>query len=140
MVVPNTACTVATDRVFAEDHTWIKTVATNIVVLGLTPTMMEILDHPKDLALPNGDEVMAKGDVYGSIVGYKMSADLVMPVSGKVIQVDKVLASFSGQDVIAPIMNDPYGGGWLIVVQLTKPDELKALLTPQQYLDLLKKK
>jgi glycine cleavage system H lipoate-binding protein len=45
-------------------------------------------------------------------------------------------ASLEGIHVM---VDDPYGGGWLVVMLLSKPDELKGLLTPQQYITLSSK-
>ncbi len=41
---------------------------------------------------------------------------------------------------ISPVVYDSYNSGWMLVVQLNKPDELKALMTAQSYRDLVTKK
>jgi len=76
-----------------------------------------------------------------SIEGYKISADLKSPVSGTVLQINDFLLTLMNQGtVLEPVINDPYNGGWMLVVELSKPDELKTLMNAQSYRDLVTKK
>ncbi len=136
--VPGTACVVATDRVYSTDHIWVKTIATGIVAIGITTTLDEILYEPFKISLPKVGDKIARFDTIGVIEGYKMTADLLTPVSGTVLQVNDFLNSLVRQGtVLEPVINDPYNGGWMIVVQLAKPSELASLLTAQAYRDLV---
>ncbi len=129
IAVPGTSCSVATDRNYSKEHMWVKTLTDKTVVVGITATMVEILGEPYNISLlPSGTEIYSNG-AFGSMEGYKMNADLITPVSGKIIQ--------TNSSVTARVTEDPYNGGWIIVVQLSKPEELKSLLTPQKYRDLV---
>jgi len=139
--VPGTECTVATDRLYSRDHLWVKTVATNIVVIGITTTLEEILGEPYKISDPEVGSVLVQGDVFVTVEGFKISADLSSPVSGTIVQFNDYLKTWMTQgQIIEPLVNDEYRNGWLIVIQLNKPDELKTLLTAQQYRDLVSKK
>ena len=140
LTVTGTACVVATDRVYSADHIWVKTIATstNIAVIGITTTLDEILYEPFKISLPKVGDKIAQGDAFGTIEGYKMTSDLLTPVSGTVIQINDFLNSLVIQGtVLEPVINDPYNSGWMIVVQLAKPNELAPLLTAQAYRDLV---
>ena len=70
-----------------------------------------------------------------------MATDLVTPVSGMIVEIDDYLvAQSSDLGVIEQVNDDPYRSGWMVVLQLSKPAELGALLTSQQYINLLAKK
>ena len=103
--------------------------------------MEKILFEPFKISLPkNGSNLVLSND-FGTIEGYKMVADLISPVSGTVIQINDFLLTLMNQGtVLEPVINDPYNGGWMLVVQLSKPDELKSLMTAQNYRDLVAKK
>ena len=110
--------------------------------MGITTTFVALLYEPYQLSLPEIGTTLAKYDLFGQIEGYKTAADLLIPVTGKVIQRNDnlVLQGNQGQGgYIASINGDPYGGGWMIVVQLNKPEELDELLTPLKYLERLGK-
>ncbi len=69
-----------------------------------------------------------------------MTSDLISPVSGTVVQINKYLTDPVGRGAfIMPLNDDPYNAGWMMVVQLSKPDEVKSLLTYQAYADLVSK-
>ena len=136
--VPGTSCIVATDRLYSADHIWVKTISTNIVVMGITSSMVEILSEPYKLSLSQTGTTLASNDVFGTIEGYKLIADLISPVSGTIIEANSYLTMPVGEGAfITPINDAPYNSGWLIVVQLNNPNELTSLLTPQGYVNLL---
>lgn len=109
--------------------------------MGITTTLDEILFEPFKILLPKVGDKLIPGEAFGTIEGYKMISDLLSPVSGTVLQINDFLISLMIQGtVLEPVINDPYNGGWMIVVQLAKPAELVSLLTAQAYRDLVGKK
>lgn len=116
------------DRLFSENHLWIKKDKKKIVKIGITDYFylknLEIID----IDLPEEEEVFEKDEIFGSIETVEEVFDLVMPVSGKVIAVnEKVLED-------TDILNDdPYDEGWLLKVQMSNPSELEELLPPEDY-------
>ena len=142
ITVTGTTCTVATDRLYSADNIWAKSLSANIVVMGITTTMVEILYEPYNLSLSQVGTTLASGDAFGIIAGYKMTADLISPVSGTLVEINNFLIGLGkqGSALISPINDDPYDAGWMVVVQLSKPDELKSLMSAQSYRDLVAKK
>lgn len=111
------------------------------MVIGVSTTMVDILANPYHLTLPKVGATLVIDDVFGAMEGTKMSADLISPLSGTVLQVNEVLNSLVKQgSPLTPLIQDPYNSGWMMVVQLNKPAELDNLVTPQRYIELVLKK
>ena len=137
ITVTGTQCTVATDRLYSKEHLWVKALSSTTVVMGITHTMVKILDNPYRLSLSQVGTMLANGDAFGTIEGWKMTADLLTPVSGTLIGRNILAIGFVGEDGVISALQDHYRGAWMIVVQLSKPAELNSLLTAQQYAALV---
>lgn len=133
ITVAGTSCTVAMDRVYSEDNIWVKSISNSRVVMGITETMKHIVNNPYKLDLYKVGTVLHKGDMFGIVEGYKLTADLITPVSGTVMEINKLATGFVGEDGSIAVLQDPYVRGWMTVVELSNPTELKGLLTPTQY-------
>jgi glycine cleavage system H protein len=105
--------------------------------MAITSSMVEILGEPYKILLLSAGIPLSLGDAFGTIEGYKMIADLLTPVSGVILETNSPLLIQRGGEMITPINDDPYNSGWLIVVQLNNPNDLKSLLTAQGYVNLL---
>ena len=141
ILIAGTTCSVATDRSYSTDHVWVKTLSANIVVLGITTTMVETISNPYNISLPAVGTTVVKDNLFGDAEGTKMNVDLISPVSGKVLQVNEIINSLVKQSaVLTPVIQDPYNSGWLFVAQLSHPVELNDLVSPQKYADLVTKK
>jgi len=139
--IAGTTCNVATDRKYSTDNIWVKSLSETVVVIGVSTTMVDILANPYHLTLPKVGATLVIDDVFGAMEGTKMSADLISPLSGTVLQVNEVLNSLVKQgSPLTPLIQDPYNSGWMMVVQLNKPAELDNLVTPQRYIELVLKK
>ncbi|MCK5616598.1 glycine cleavage system protein H [Candidatus Pacearchaeota archaeon] len=114
---------------------WIKLVAENIVAVGITEKMSELLDLIYTLYLPYEGDILKRDKNFIYIEAGKMSAELFSPVSGTVLQVNHdVYTNFE-----LMVNADPYVKGWLLTIQLSNPEELNELLTPEEYRDLNEK-
>ena len=141
ITIQDTTCTVATDRLYSAGHIWVKSLPNNFVVMGITFTLYHILYNPYNCSLSPIGTKLAAQDTFGSIEGYKMTTDLLSPVGGTVTDFNKlVVGNAGGQgqgDGMLAALADVYGGGWMVVFQLSDPPELSKLLTPQQYATLV---
>lgn len=81
-----------------------------------------------------GDEVK-QGDTCATVESVKAAADVYMPVSGKVVSINKVLP-----DKPETINSDPYGEAWIIKMEITNPSEINNLLDATAYQAALKDK
>jgi len=118
---------------YSTEHMWLKVEADNKGVIGITHYYQEQLRNIVFIELPKAGAVICKDGVFGIIESSKATSDLYSPVSGTVVEVNSLLASKPGL-----INTDPYSRGWIFAVDLGNPDELDALLTADEYIDIIK--
>jgi glycine cleavage system H protein len=123
---------VPNDLLYTEDHEWIRQEG-NLATVGITQFAVDQLGDVTQVDLPREGEVLKKHDVLGSVESVKAVSDVYAPVSGKVVKVNSPL-----QDSPEYLNEEPYDGGWMIQIELTKPDELKDLMNGAAYEDFLK--
>ncbi len=133
--VPGGDSKVATDRLYSEQHIWVKEIASGITVLGMTDKLQMLITNIDHIVIPMVGEQVYRDQSFSYIEGGKMNVELLSPITGEVLERNSgVLATIRG--LLGPINNDPYGAGWMLVVKLNKPAELKDLLTAQEYAEL----
>jgi glycine cleavage system H protein len=112
---------------YSNDHEWIR-VEGNIAVVGITDFAQSQLGDIVFIDIQTEGETLNAGEVFGAIEAVKTVSDALMPVSGKIIEVNADLES-------APesINKDPYGIGWMIKIEMSNPDEINNLLSAEQY-------
>lgn len=125
---------VATDRWYTAEGMWVL-LEDGRARLGLTDFMQQ---HSGDVAFaevkPPGT-VLKAGDEIGTIETVKVDIVLSSPVSGTLLEANPALA-----DTPEVINQDPYGAGWLALVELNDWAVDRAnLLTPEAYFDLMKR-
>jgi len=123
---------VADDRMYASEHTWVKVVEDNIAAIGITDKMALLTDIVKAIELPSVGGTVTRNESFAYAEGAKMSVELICPVSGTIILVNNAIHEppYGYAEVIN---KSPYVNGWLLVVELSKPEELDELLTPLEY-------
>lgn len=116
---------------YSREHTWAKSEDYHITI-GITDFAQDQLGEIIYIELPEPDATFGHHGVFGFVESVKTGSNLYMPVSGKVIAVNRHLAE-------APdlVNNEPYEGGWMIKVLPTDRSELDTLLSPHDYLDML---
>ena len=114
------------DLKYTKDHEWIR-VADGQGRVGITDYAQEQLGDVVYVELPAVGRTLAQGEQFGAVESVKAVSDLYCPVSGEVVQVNEALA-----DRPETINADPHGT-WLIVVKLSDPGELDALLDAGGY-------
>jgi len=116
---------------YTKDHEWIK-VNGNEATIGITDFAQKELGDIVYVDITALGETVAREQVFGTIEAVKTVSDLFMPVSGKVLEMNKGIDS-------APetVNNDPYGSGWLIKVSIDNTAELSDLLSADAYKKLI---
>lgn len=120
------------DLLYTEDHEWARPEG-NLVTVGISQFAVEQLGDVTQVDLPREGEVLKQNDAFGSVESVKAVSDLLSPVSGKVVKVNTTL-----QDSPEYVNEDPYDGGWMIQVEVTRPEELKQLMDAAAYETFLK--
>ncbi|KAF7320406.1 Glycine cleavage system H protein [Mycena kentingensis (nom. inval.)] len=106
--------------------------ATGLGTIRITNHAQEALGDVVFVELPAVGAEVESGGQLGAVESVKAASDIYVPVSGVVEEVNETLASQPG------ILNkDPDGEGWLCRIKLSAPDELNALLTEDQYKEVL---
>jgi glycine cleavage system H protein len=114
---------------YSREHVWVR-VEGGTAVIGITDFAQEELGIIASLELPDEGDAVEQDDSFGSIEGRKTVAELYAPVSGTVEAVNAEALDNPGV-----LNDDPYDSGWLIEVSLDDPDELKGLMTADDYAD-----
>ncbi len=117
------------DLFYSREHTWVR-VDGNIATIGISDYAQEQLGDIYSVELPEPDREVEQDEAFGSIESSKSVAELVSPVSGEIISVNEDI-----EDDTGVINSDPYGSGWLIMVELRDLDELNNLLDAEEYRD-----
>jgi len=117
---------------YSKDHEWVL-VEGNKVKIGITDHAQDSLGDVVFVDLPEeGDEVTAN-ESFGTVESVKAVSDVYSPVSGKVVESNSALA-----DSPELVNSDPYGEGWMIVVELDDPSQLDDLMSAEEYEAFLK--
>lgn len=116
-----------TNLKYSKDHEWVK-VDGNIATIGITDFAQSQLGDIVFVDILTEGEDLAAGEVFGAIEAVKTVADGLMPVSGKVIEVNADL-----EGAPESVNTDPYGAGWMIKVEMSNPAEYDDLLDAAAY-------
>ena len=119
------------DLKYTKDHEWVR-VEGNVAIIGITDFAQKELGDIVYVDVTTLDETVAKEEIFGSVEAVKTVSDLFMPISGKVLEINKDIDS-------APesVNTDPYGKGWMIKVSIDNAAELTELLSSDAYKALI---
>ena len=112
---------------YTAEHEWIR-VEGDIGTVGITSHAAEELGDIVFVDLPDAGRVVARGRTFGTIESVKTVADLYMPVSGEITEVNEALT-----DAPEAVTADPYGAGWIVKIKLSDQSELDTLLSGDAY-------
>ncbi len=112
---------------YSREHVWVR-VENGTAVIGITDFAQDELGIISALELPDEGDDVEQDDSFGSIEGRKTVAELYAPFSGTIESVNAEVLDNPGL-----LNDDPYDGGWLLEVTLDDPDELKGLMTADDY-------
>lgn len=112
---------------YTKDHEWVK-IEGDTAIVGITDFAQSQLGDIVFVDIQTEGETLAKNDMFGAVEAVKTVADLMMPLSGEVLQVNEELEA-------APetVNSDPYGEGWMIKVKISNPSEVNELLSDEDY-------
>jgi glycine cleavage system H protein len=114
---------------YSKEHVWVR-VEGNSAVIGITDFAQEELGTISGIELPDDGDEVEQDDSIGSIEARKTVADIYAPFSGVVLSVNQEVL-----DSPELLNDDPYDGGWLVEVALNDSDELKGLMSADDYAD-----
>ena len=112
---------------YTPDHEWLN-IDGDIATVGITHHAQDALGDVVFVDLPAVGTTFAQKDVAGVVESVKAAADVYMPVTGKVIEVNEDLRNDPSL-----ANSDPLGAGWFFKVKLSNPAELAELLDETAY-------
>jgi glycine cleavage system H protein len=117
------------DLRYTSDHEWVQSTGTTARV-GITDFAQDALGDVVFVELPPVGTVVSKGGPLGEVESTKSVSQIYAPISGTVVEVNEQLRSSP------ELLNaDPYGEGWLSVIEASDVGELGSLLGPAEYRD-----
>ncbi len=120
------------DIKYHREHTWVRTEGKQATI-GITDYAQQQLGDIVYVDLPETETEIDADSELSEIESTKATSPVVSPVSGTVIEVNEDLA-----DSPEIINEDPYGNGWLAVLDMNDPSELNDLMTKSEYEKFLK--
>jgi glycine cleavage system H protein len=106
------------DLHYTKEHEWTRIEGTRVVI-GITDFAQEELGDVVFVELPSAQTVVEANSTFGVVESVKAVSDLYAPISGTVVEVNRAL-----EDRPELVNEAPYGDGWMIVVELSQPEEL----------------
>ena len=113
---------------FSKDHEWVNAADANAAVVGITVHAQDALGDVVFVDLPAVGTTFAQGDVAGVVESVKAAADVYMPVSGEVVEVNEALRADPSL-----ANSDPLNAGWFFKVKLSDASQLDALMDETAY-------
>lgn len=116
---------------YTKDHEWIR-IEGNEAFIGITDFAQKELGDIVYVDVTTLGETVAKEEIFGTVEAVKTVSDLFMPLTGKVLEVNKDIDG-------APesVNSDPYGKGWMIKISIDNTAELNELLSVDAYKALI---
>ena len=112
---------------YTEDHEWLK-VEGDSAIVGITAHAQDALGDVVFVDLPAVGSTFAQKEVAGVVESVKAAADVYMPISGEVTEVNEAL-----RDNPSLANTDPLGAGWFFKVKLSDKGQLDALMDETSY-------
>jgi len=119
------------DLKYSEDHEWVRQEGTQLR-FGITDYAQDALGDVVFVQVPTVGSVVTRGASISEVESTKSVSDIYAPVSGTVVEVNDELA-----DAPQRINEDPYGEGWIAVIEPSNAGELEQLLDAAAYTTLV---
>ena len=112
---------------YTNEHEWAR-LEHGVVTVGITSYATEQLGDVVFVELPNVGQALEASKPFGVVEAVKTVSDLFAPISGEVVEINASLT-----DNPALVNQSPYGEGWMLKLKPANPDEVKALMSSDDY-------
>jgi glycine cleavage system H protein len=119
------------DNLYSKDHEWIL-VQNDIATIGITDFAQHELGDVVYVDLPEVGDTFEANDPFGSVESVKAVSEIFCPVGGEIIEVNLKLESNPEL-----INESPHQQAWMIKIRIANPEELKSLLSAEEYEEYL---
>jgi glycine cleavage system H protein len=122
------------DLYYHKDHSWARVEGTRVTV-GMNDFFQKEAGDIVFVDLPEEEDEVSQGEVCGKIQSRKWIGNLVAPVSGEITEINEEL-----EDDTSLINSDPYGEGWILVIEADNLDsDLKNLIHGDEVADFIER-
>jgi glycine cleavage system H protein len=115
------------DRKYHTEHDWAR-LDGDVATLGITWYAQDALGELVHFEPPDEGSTIAKDESYGEVESVKAVSELIAPLSGEVLEVNRQVV-----DAPETVNEDPYGEGWLVRIRLTDQAQVDTLLDAAAY-------
>ena len=119
------------DLLYHPEHDWAR-VEGDEAVLGITWFAQDALGELVHYEALDVGSAVTKDQAYGEVESVKAVSDVIAPLSGEVLEVNRKVV-----DEPEIVNDDPYGDGWLVRIRLRDPGEADSLLDAEAYKQVL---
>jgi glycine cleavage system H protein len=119
------------DLRYSKDHEWAR-LEGGRVRIGITDYAQDALGDVVFVQIPDVGTKVAQGDSFSEVESTKSVSDIYAPIAGTVVEVNQELA-----DAPQRVNEDPYGEGWLVVIEADDASQLDQLLDADAYRALI---
>jgi glycine cleavage system H protein len=117
---------------YLQTHEWVR-IEDNIATVGITDYAQHQLGDVVYVELPEIGTALKKGVNVVEIESVKAVGELMMPLSGKIVEVNTGLA-----DNPESVNSSPYGTGWMVKIEIINNSEIDELLSVEAYKEIVK--
>jgi glycine cleavage system H protein len=115
------------DYLYSEEHEWLH-VEGDVCVLGITEFAQSELGEVVFVELPEVGQSFDADDEIGTVESVKAVAEVFTPVAGEIVEVNSAL-----EDAPELVNENPHDDGWFVKLRLSSAEELKGLMSAEEY-------
>lgn len=112
---------------YSKEHEWVN-IEGDVATIGITHHAQDQLGDIVYVELPEVDAEFAAGDEFGSVESVKAVAEVFMPISGTVTEVNESL-----EDSPETVNQNPHDDGWILKMKISDASELDDLMDKAAY-------
>ena len=116
---------------YTNDHEWVLLDGSKGKI-GITDYAQDALGDVVFVDTPSLGELVASGQTVSEVESTKSVSDIYAPLAGTIIEINAEL-----DDSPELLNDDPYGDGWIFVIEFSDASTVKDLLLPQKYRELI---
>ena len=123
------------DRLYSREDCWVVQQPDGTVRIGLTDFRQQASGDVAFVETPPVGTIVTQGDEFATIETMKVNLAIPCPINGAITSVNSALTEHP------ELLNqDPYGGGWLVEMAIRTPEQVQNLLSPSDYLAIMRTK
>lgn len=111
---------------YTKDHEWVR-VEGERAYIGITDYAQHSLGDIVFIELPEVDAEFSKGEAFGVVESVKAAADIYMPISGRIVEINEEITEDPS------LVNQDAFENWMIAVELFDKEELNELMNAEEY-------